>query len=86
MTLSEGQSELLVRMFSKRIIGKQYKPIEKIAKMCKWNEIVSTFGGGKLTSEIRYLAGLGLIDNHGKKHVASLTSDGVAYVRDYLRR
>jgi hypothetical protein len=49
--------------------------------MCKYEEIVVSFNSKKITSEIRELANFGLIDYQGKKGVASLSSDGVSYIR-----
>ena len=60
----------------------KYKPVEKIAQICKWEDIVAEHGGGKIKTVIRQLERWGLVDFHGKKGaVASLSQDGVMYVR-----
>ena len=83
--LETFQLELMAQMFTKRIIGTNYLPIETIAKFCKWRLISRNFGGGRIKQVIRELAKLGLVDLHGKGVVASLTSDGVLVARDYLQ-
>lgn len=77
--------ELLARMFKKRIIKSNYKPIETISRWCGWEQIVREYGGGHIKSAIRDLENWGLVSRHGKKVVASLTVDGVLVARNYLQ-
>ncbi len=81
MTLESYHQHLLFNMYSKKIIGHRYKSIEKIARICKWQDIVAEHGGGRIKTVIRQLSRLGLVNLHGKGKVASLTQNGVLYVR-----
>ncbi len=69
-------------MYDNQIIGHNYKPIQKVATIIKWNEIRKKHGvRKKFSSVFRRLISKGYVDDHGKRGEAgSLSRMGVLYV------
>jgi len=85
--LEPYEEEVLTRMYDKRLIGMDYKPIQIVRSKVNWEEIARTHRVKKSFERvIRHLSNKGYIDTHGKAgNVASLTSLGVSYVRGKLQ-
>ena len=83
MPLKDYESEILLKMFDSVIIGGNYYPVEKVAKLIKWKGIAEKYGVKKsFRTVISKLVAKGLVDDHGKSlQVASLTRLGVEYAK-----
>ncbi|NWG09173.1 MAG: hypothetical protein HXX80_02485 [Nitrososphaerales archaeon] len=86
LDLEPYEEEVLVRMYDKRLIGMDYKPIQVVRSKVNWEEIARTYRLKKSFEKmIRHLSNKGYVDTHGKGgNVASLTRLGVSYVRGIL--
>jgi len=82
VTLQPYEEETLRRMYDNDIIGWNYKPIEKIAKIIKWRDLAKQYKvKSKFKTVIKNLVNKGYLTDHGKKYkVASLTRLGIAYI------
>ncbi len=82
MTLEAYEEEVLFVMYDQRLIRQDYKSIEKVCAMIKWNNIARKYQIKKTCQKVlRHLAAKGYVDLHGKAaNVASLTRLGVEYV------
>jgi len=82
MPLQDYEEKILFRMYDERIIGHNYKPIQRIAAMIRWDDIVKQYQvKGKFPSVFRHLINKGYVDDHGKRGKAgSLSRLGASYV------
>lgn len=88
MAIKDYEEETLLRMYDERIIGHNYKPIQKIAVIIGWYNIVKKYGvKQKFPSVFRHLISKGYIDDHGKRGKAgSLSRLGVLYVLGKIQK
>lgn len=72
---------LVLMMLHEEIIKGNYKSIQKLAKIVKWDNIRKEFKiKKKFKAIVKHIINLGLIDDHGKSaNVASLSDDGILY-------
>jgi hypothetical protein len=88
MALQNYQEEVLFRMYDEQIIGHNYKPIQRIATIIRWENITKQYSvKEKFPSVFRHLIKKGYIDDHGKRGKAgSLSKLGVSYVLGKLAK
>lgn len=88
MTLRDYEEEVLFRMYDERIIGHNYKPIQKIATIIRWGDITKQYESKeKFPSVFRHLINKGYIDDPGKRGKAgSLSRLGVSYVLGKMQK
>lgn len=69
-------------MYNHRLIGFDYKPIERVCSIIKWRQISQKYKVKKSCKKVlRHLESKGYVDLHGKAgNVASLAKFGVDYV------
>lgn len=82
--LKPYEEEVLEQMYDKRIIGASgYEPRERVRSKIDWQEIARKHRVRKrFRRVIKHLCAKGFVSDWGKSgDVASLTQDGVLYVR-----
>ena len=82
MTLKDYEEEVLSAMYDQKLIGQEYKSIERVCSSINWTLIARKYNVRKTCQKVlRHLAAKGYVDLHGKAaNVASLTKLGVVYV------
>lgn len=85
--MKDYEEAVLIALFDEKVIGNNYKPIQKAARKIKWFEIAKKYGVKKSFKKVlQGLANKGLVSDHGKSgRVISLTLAGLAYLRSELK-
>lgn len=80
--MKEFEDAVLIRMYDKELFSMNYKSIEKVAGMIKWQDIQQEYQVKKSFKKVTgHLISRMLIDDHGKRgKVASLSKFGRDYV------